>query len=281
MDMAKMVFKTLFRTIRASLGRYIAILAIVALGVGFFTGLKSAQPSMQATADRYFDAQQMYDFQLVSSLGLTSGDVEALSETEGIQSAEGGYRLEALAHIGEGEDSVWQFLSLPERIALPQLTAGRMPEQEGECLADDSAFSEDDIGKTITVSSENEETTFSQLTRTEYTIVGLAQSPRYISPDRGSASMGSGEIAGFLYLPSGAFQSDVYHEILLRAEEDTVVFSDEYDEMIEGLRPAVETALNDQAQQRYEALRAASAQAGGGEPAQPAVSVLGLDSNAG
>ena len=93
--------------------------------------------------------------------------------------------------------------------------------------------------------------------------------------------MGSGEIAGFLYLPSGAFQSDVYHEILLRAEEDTVVFSDEYDEMIEGLRPAVETALNDQAQQRYEALRAASAQAGGGEPAQPAVSVLGLDSNAG
>ena len=56
-----MVFKTLFRTIRASLGRYIAILAIVALGVGFFTGLKSAQPSMQATADRYFDAQQMYE----------------------------------------------------------------------------------------------------------------------------------------------------------------------------------------------------------------------------
>ena len=84
--------KTLLRSIRGSLGRYFAILAIVALGVGFFTGLRNAQPSMQQTADRYYDEQLMYDFQLVSTLGLTAGDLAALAGMEGVSAAEGGYR---------------------------------------------------------------------------------------------------------------------------------------------------------------------------------------------
>ena len=159
-----MVFKTLFRTIRASLGRYIAILAIVALGVGFFTGLKSAQPSMQATADRYFDAQQMYDFQLVSSLGLTSGDVEAPFRNG--RDPERGRRVPPGGPGSyRGRRGFGMAVSFSAGAYCPSPTDSR-PDAgaEGECLADDSAFSEDDIGKTITVSSENEETTFSQLT---------------------------------------------------------------------------------------------------------------------
>ena len=205
--MTNLTAKTLFRTIRSTFGRYIAILAIVALGVGFFTGLKNARPSMQTTADEYLDAQKMFDFQIMSSLGFTNEDVDAFANVDGITAAEGGWRLDILTEGENGETPVYQVFSLPEKVALPKLTAGRMPEAQNECLADAAVFSSQDIGGKIVVSSENSNDTLGQLPQKEYTIVGLAQSPRFISSDRGSTSLGGGEITGFLYVPQEAFMS--------------------------------------------------------------------------
>lgn len=246
--------KTLFRGIRKSLGRYFAIMAIVALGVGFFTGLRNAQPSMQQTADSYFDDLNMYDFQLLSTLGLTEEDVAAFAGMEGIEAAEGGFQTDALVHRGEGEDTVFTLLSLPEQISLPLLTAGRMPETDSECLADSKAFSEADIGSTIYLSDGNSEETLDGLTRHSYTIVGLVQSPRYLSIERGSSSLGNGQIEGFLYLPASCFASEVYHELLLRFDLPGMAFSDEYKAAVAAKRPAVEALLEERAALRYESI---------------------------
>ena len=94
-------------------------------------------------------------------------------------------------------------------------------------------FTSEDIGKTITISSENEADTLDMLTRREYTIVGLAQSSRFISSDRGSTSVGSGSVTGFVYLPESAFDSEVYHELLICAGAVERIFSDEYDQAID------------------------------------------------
>ncbi len=251
--MTNMTARTLFRTIRSTIGRYIAIFAIVALGVGFFTGLKNAQPSMQKTADEYLDEQNMFDFRLISTLGFTGEDVDAFADIEGITGAEGGWQLDVLTEGDDGETLVYQLFSMPENVALPVLTEGRMPEAENECLADAAVFSSEDIGSTIVVSSENSSDTLEQLTQTEYTIVGLAKSPRFISSDRGSTALGNGEVAGFLYVPQEAFNSEVYHEILLTTEAgDTLIFSDEYDDLIAELTPLVEEVLQERALARYD-----------------------------
>ena len=95
--MDKYGLKMLLRSIRSSLGRYLAILAIVALGVGFFAGLKSSQPAMQSTVDEYMRDNRMFDFQLMSSLGLTESDRAAFAQLDGVKYAEGAYGVDAMA----------------------------------------------------------------------------------------------------------------------------------------------------------------------------------------
>lgn len=253
--MANLTSKTLYRSIRSSFGRYAAILAIVAIGVGFFTGLKSARPSMQLTADVYLDRQHMYDLQLLSSLGITSGDVAAFGEAAGVTDAEGGYRLDVLAAAGSRDEQVYQAISIPLRVAMPELISGRMPGSENECLADSAVFSAEDIGTTVSLSSSNSVDTLEQFSQREFTVTGVVRSPRFIGTNRGNTSLGSGKIAGFLYFPADAFRSEVFHEALLVCAADTEIFSDEYDARIEQVSPEVEALLRSRADSRYREIR--------------------------
>ena len=65
--------KNILRTIRKSFGRYVAILAIIALGVGFFTGLKASKPAMMKTGQEYVQSQRLYDYRLLSTWGFDRG----------------------------------------------------------------------------------------------------------------------------------------------------------------------------------------------------------------
>lgn len=250
--MNKNLFKMLVRSIKASFGRYMAILAIVALGVGFFAGLKSSEPAMSGTADDYLRSQHMYDFQLMSTLGITEDDVEAFKELDYISHAEGGYSLDVL--VG---DETYKFYSLTEEVCVPVLLEGRMPENDRECLGDSLVFKSEDIGSTLTVSSSNEEDTLDMLRYNSYTVVGIAKTPRYISAERGSTHLGSGSIKGFVLLPDGAFDSEAYHELLLIGSNLTQkAFSDEYDSARDSLEEDVETFFNQRGALRYKELRA-------------------------
>ena len=88
--MAKSVYaKNIKRTIFGSLGRYVAILAIIAIGVGFFVGVKNTKASMIQTCDKYVNEFDLYDFKLISTYGFTEDDVEALSRVDEVSAAEG------------------------------------------------------------------------------------------------------------------------------------------------------------------------------------------------
>ena len=252
--MNRYTLKMLLRSIRASLGRYLAILAIVALGVGFFAGLKSAMPAMVSTADEYLREQRMYDFRLLSTLGFTQEDESAFRAMDGAAEAEGAYFADAAVEIG-AERTVVHFASVTERVAVPLLTAGRMPEKPEECLADDTAFGETDIGRVVTVLGENEEDTLDLLACDSYVIVGLARSPRYISADRGTTSLGSGNVKGFVLLPPEGFSSEAYHEMLLWCGLPGEIYSETYQSARDRLEPRVKSFLSRRGQLRYEAIR--------------------------
>lgn len=252
--MDRFSMKMLLRSIKGSLGRYLAIVAIIALGVGFYAGLQSSQPAMLETADSYMHDQRMYDFQLMSTLGLTGGDVAAFKQLEGVEYAEGAYFADALAVLGSHEEP-YRFMSITETVCTPYLTEGRMPENANECLGDAGAFSSDDIGRRISISDLNDEDTLGFFAEREFTIVGLAKSPRYISHDRGSTSLGSGTLSGFVLLTEEAFDQEVYQEILLYCDLPGEMYSTEYISARDKLEPEVKALLNSRGAMRYKQLR--------------------------
>lgn len=252
--MDRFSMKMLLRSIKSSLGRYLAIVAIVALGIGFYAGLQSSQPAMKETADEYVRSQNMYDFQLMSTLGLTKGDVAAFRQLEGVACAEGAYFADALAILGTHEEP-YHFMSVTENVCIPYLTEGRMPESADECLVDADAFGADDIGRRISISGENDQDTLDMFAQKEFTIVGLAKSARYMSRDRGSTSLGSGSIKGFVFLTEDAFALDVYQEILLYCNLPGEIYSTEYNAARDRMAPRVKALLNERGAVRYRLLR--------------------------
>ena len=151
--------------------RYLAILLIVMLSVGFFSGLKITRDAMAKTGGDYLTEQHFYDYELISTLGFTEDDVQAFSDASDVQAAEGSFHTDAL--LTTGNTTVpFRLISLPKEINLPSLKAGRLPGEKNECLGDAAYFSESDIGSELEVEGDD-----LPLSETTFTLVGLADSP--------------------------------------------------------------------------------------------------------
>ena len=253
--MNRELLKMLLRSIRQSLGRYLSILGIIALGVGFFAGLKSSYPAMQSTAGRYFHDQKFHDFQLLSSLGFTDGDCAAFSALTGVEAAEGARFADVYLTHG-GIQTVCHVMSLTKTVDVPELTAGRLPRNAGECVADSRFWNEKDLGATLTLSPDNDEDTLSLFKRGSFKIVGLARSPRYISSARGDTALGAGRIDCFLFVLPEAFDTDVWHEILLWCDLGGALYSEEYDAAHTRMEGSVKELQNRLGAARLQTLRA-------------------------
>lgn len=247
------VLKLTWRTIRAFFGRYMALLLIVALSAGFFAGLKVTKDAMANTCDKFLKEQEFYDFRIYCTLGFTKEDAEQFAKLPGVRLAEGTQTMDAILHYDENEHP-FTLLALPEQVNLPALTAGRMPEAENECLADDRRFSEADLGKTIRLSEENTESVFSGLGREEFIITGLVDSPLYIGVDRGTTGIGSGIVYSYLYLLQENFTGEFYTEIDLVLSERERIYSNAYKDLIEQHKGEVTKLCEERAEKRYETL---------------------------
>ncbi len=254
--MVRALVKSSLREIRHSLGRYLAIMAIVGLGVGFFAGLRMAQPSMMVTGVDYLRELNLYDYRLLSTLGFTDGDVESFAGLDGVAAARGSVSTEFLWRAGEGEDRVLMAHALVEDINEPSLVSGRLPQAPDECLGDVNHFAEEDIGRVLQVSPENSEDTRELLAYDGYTLVGLIHSPAYLNFERGTSSIGSGSVSAFVYIPLEGFDFEAYHEIYLTLEQYEKPWSDEYEELIDSRTAEMEDQVRQRADLRYDTLLA-------------------------
>lgn len=248
---------TIFREIKQSFGRFIAILAIIALGTGFFAGLKVTTPAMIETADIYLKENKFMDMRLVSTMGFTGEDITALSQMDGVETAVPSYSMDIMTQDGE-ESRVFTIHSISDQVNLPVLMDGRMPQNTDECLLDARVLLQSSlkIGDIITVSDENKEETLEMLAVRQFTIVGTIHSPMYINFQRGNTSLGNGNINGFLYVPGDAFSSDVYPEILLRftGTDGMEIFSDQYEDYIDKITDTLEPFADQREEIRYESV---------------------------
>ena len=252
MKRKNMMRRNLSQTIRHSIGRYIAIVAIIALGAGLFTGLRVTKVDMVATVQDYTDRQNMFDVQVMNSYGWTADDVFALSQTSGIDGCEGTISLDVLVHMGDHEDQVFKLMSIPERLNRPSLVQGRMPTAPDECVVEGYYFGRDVIGKTLYISQNNTETTLDAFAHDAYTIVGTVSSPMYLNMQRGSTSIGNGSISAYGYIPMSGIEQEIYTEINLTLEGSHTVYSDEYDNAMDRLADRLKDFCTPLAQQRYE-----------------------------
>ena len=250
--MKSMMKRNTFREIKKSFGRYFAILAIIALGVAFFSGVKITQSVMVHSADVYLKDLQFYDYRLVSTLGFTEENVEALAEKEDVRAAEGAISAEVLYKDAGENERVIKMHSITEKVNKLKLVAGEMPQSADECVVDSVLFSEDAIGSKLVLSENNTTDDLDKFAYKEYTITGLVQSPCYIQFERGNTSIGNGRISGFAYILKDGFAVDYDTEIYIKFDEDYDIYSDEYDSYMDAKEADWEAYTKEQADIRYE-----------------------------
>ena len=252
--MRSMIWKSTFREIKESLGRFLAILAIVALGVGFFAGLKVTQPAMLKTAQRYFDKTALYDYRLISTVGFSEDEVETIKKQKDVKAAEGAVTFDIICESG-GKERVLKMHSITEDVNRLVLVDGELPENAGECVVDSNLYGASMIGKTIKLSDGNDEDDLEHFSNREYKITGIVQSPLYSQFERGSTSLGNGRVSGFVYLLPEGFADDYYTEVYVKFACDFPLYSEEYDAYIEQKQDAWEALTEDLAAERYQTVR--------------------------
>ncbi len=238
------LLKNLLRSIGNSFGRYVAIMAIIALGAATFVGLLSTKGDMVATGQKYMDEQNMFDLRLISIYGWSQSELDKVAKMDGVEAAEGIVSIDVLgSHYDLNKDQVYKLYSIPETVNKVCLLGGRMPQNDSECLIDGRGLTDDILGSTFTVSAENEDSTLDSLHIKTYTVVGYVNTPIYMDLSRGSTSLGNGTVSAFVYLPKAAFNLDYYTEIDIALTGDYDVYTDAYhsvlSDMAEKLKPGV------------------------------------------
>ncbi len=250
--MSSMMNRSTLREIKQSLGRYLAILGIVALGVGFFAGIKETKPAMVETADRYLKEKNFYDYRLVSTLGFDDTIVEEIRKRDDVMVAQGSYTFDILCQsAGDGNVQVVKAHSITEDINELEILHGRLPSQPNECVVDSSMYSRKYVGKKIRLSDSNIKEDLEHFSFDEYKIVGVVESPLYIQFERGNSALGNGKVSGFIYLLPQGFQSDAYTEVYVKLSESFDLYDDAYDEYMQSKELEWEPYLESLGLQRY------------------------------
>ena len=262
----KAFHKDVLRAITHSWSRFLALFVIVALGAGFYSGLRTTAPNMRATADAYYDDTRFFDVRLVSTFGFTDDDVEAIRATEGVGSVMAGYSADLLVRMGE-KDVVTRLHSLPsdlsedneEYLNRPTLKEDRMPENPGECVV--SVGGADDatglaIGDTVTI-EDTDGSLGDTLARSEFTVVGFVESSYYLSMSLGTSTVGSGTLGRYLYVLEDDFSQEYYTDLYLSVEgsRELDTFSSAYEELVQPVLDSLEDLADVRAEIRYGEIR--------------------------
>ena len=242
--------KNLWRTIRGSFGRYLAIVAIIALGASIFVGLLSTKMDMVATGQKFMDQQNMFDLRLLSTYGWSQAELDKISQIVGVTYAEGSIGIDVIGNGYSSEkDAVYKVHSIPETVNKVYLLSGRMPTSPNECLADGYNSNETVLGTTFTISDENDESTLDMLSQRQFTVVGCVSTPLYMDMSRGSTTLGNGTVSAYVYLPKEAFNVDYFTEINVVLDGEHKVYTDTYNDFLtviaERMQPDVEIIANE------------------------------------
>ena len=237
-----------------------SILVMAFLGVGFFSGLKACGPDMAETLDRYADNNKLYDISIVSTLGLTDDDIKSVKNIDGIKEVYGIKSINSFVEM-DGEEEVCKAIEYSENINVPYILYGRKPEKDDECLLDVNYPGKEKIekyiGKKIELKyDEKNKDDENNILQKTFTIVGIAESPDYISFERGNAPIGKGKVDFLIYVNKNIFNFDYYVNIysLVNDTEEMLTTTDEYSDAVHEKFEKIDNIKNEREKIRYEEL---------------------------
>lgn len=246
--MTTALWKNIFREIWNTKARFLSILAIVALGVGFFSGVKGTSPAMAETVMQYARNQNLMDLRLVSTVGFNDNDIKAISQTDNVDNVNAGFMADVMVGA-EGSAKVYRIHSLPTKYSEENqmnklvVTEGRLPQKTGEIVIQENQdFS---VGDTLDINKTSGDTkTSDMLNHISYTIVGTVKSPMYMSLERGNTNIGTGKVSYFAYALPEEFKSQRYTEVYITTtyakDLSLSPFSDEYTNSVKAVQDSLE-----------------------------------------
>ena len=259
--MKKALIKDSIKEIKNTYKRFLSLLLMAFLGVGFFAGIRATSPDMVNTIDTYYKQQKMYDIQVLSTLGLTEDDINSIKQIDGVDIVEGTYETDGIVEL-ENKEIITKVLCVDE-LNQPLLVEGELPQNSNECVVEENFLTQNNkaIGDTITVEIENtqndEGKEIEYLYNKELKIVGTVKSPLYISNERGSSSLGDGKIDYFIYISKDNIQAkDTYTNIYvtLKNVEKYETASSKYEDCVEEVKNKIEEIKEERETARHDEL---------------------------
>lgn len=221
--MKKTFFKNLFRDIKKTISRFLSIVVIITIGVAFYAGVRATSPDMKMSGDYYFNKNNLMDFKVISTLGLTKDDISVIQKQNGISNVQGSYSVDAVTEINKHQ-IVLNINSLPDEGGINgiRIVRGRMPQKADEAVVEEKFFKKNNLklNDNIVLKSGSDSSLQDDLKNTGFKIVGTAESPLYASEQRQLSSVGNGSVKGFIYILPEVFKSDVYTEIYVKADNN-------------------------------------------------------------
>ncbi len=244
----KALRKDFFVELKKTYNKFLSLLLIVALGVAFYSGLRSTAPDMKISADEIYDNSNYMDIKVQSVTGIKDEFIEKIEDIEGVEYVEGTYTYDAI-DITLKDTAVVTLMSYSDAVNIPNIVKGTTIKAENECIVDDKYFNDQqyELGDIITVKSGTEIGIEYILKEKEYKIVGTFTSPMYLKSDRGSTGIGNGKISGAVYIDKSNYLMPVYTEayVTVTGAKDLLCFSDEYVELVEQVTEEIEKLEKD------------------------------------
>lgn len=248
-------YKDSIRKLKTSIFRYISIIVIIMLGVGFFVGMNSVAPDMKKTTEEYLKTSNVFDIQLASNLGYDKKDVEKFEQIEEITEVEPVYNYDVLTTINDKNLPV-RIISKTkdQKINKNDIIEGKDVQFPNECLIDTRLHSiyNLNVGDKIKI-HKNEEDLSKVISKTEYTIVGITRNPAYLSIFYGSTELENGELVGYVNVLEDNIKLEKYTSMYLKTNIDNNInkTSEEYKNKLDDIAKKVEDTQNSLLDEKY------------------------------
>ncbi len=243
--MKSMIIKHIFMKIKDNYKRFLSLLSMALLGVGFYAGIQACSPDMLNTIDNFYDTNNVYDIEIISNLGMTSEDIKELKKINNIEKVIGTFSKDVYIH-NNNDQYVVKLIGINNDINNTYVEEGRLPNSNNEIVVEKTLLEDNNLKINDTIVIENK----------NYNIVGTVISPLYFSTERPNTNLGSGKVNYYAYVAEDAIKSDTFTNVYITVlgAKNEVTNSDKYKSIIQKVTNNIEQIKKNREDERYKEL---------------------------
>lgn len=239
------LLKHIFMKIKDNYKRFLSLICMAFLGVGFYAGIQSSSPDMLKTLDNFYDENNVYDISVISNVGLTEDDLLKLSKIKNVELAINIQEKDTYLEIEEN-NYVVKLIEYNSQMNNVYIKEGRLPKNSNEVSVDNALLENNNLklGDYITIDGK------------KYSIVGNVISPLYFSAERPNSNLGSGKVDYYIYVYNGSLDLEAYSNIYItvKGAKKYLTNSDSYKKLINNVKKDIDLIKDKQQDIRYDEL---------------------------